>query len=152
VFALDVSQAALAVARRNAHRHQVGHRITFLSSDLLAALPKAVDLIIANLPYVADEEWPALPQGVRGFEPRQALYGGADGLQFIQQLLNQAPSKLRPGGFVLLEIGETQGSRVKAMARDTFPHAKVGLRRDLSGRDRFVTVETALSRIPNSGE
>ncbi|MGD9101275.1 MAG: peptide chain release factor N(5)-glutamine methyltransferase, partial [Anaerolineae bacterium] len=83
VYALDLSPDALAVARANAARHGVGDRVTFLQSDLLAALPEPVDMIVANPPYIAAQEWGALPREVREHEPRLALYGGPDGLDVI---------------------------------------------------------------------
>jgi release factor glutamine methyltransferase len=109
VYALDLSSHALRVAQANALRHGVADRMTFLQSDLLAAMPEPVDLIVANLPYVSHQDWPALPREVSAYEPRLALDGGPDGLDLIRKLFDQAPAYLTPRGAVLIEIGATQG-------------------------------------------
>jgi release factor glutamine methyltransferase len=142
IMALDLSPDALDVARANAGRHGVADRITFLQSDLLAALPKAVDLIVANPPYIAADEWPGLPREVREHEPQLALDGGPDGLDVIRRLLEQAPARLRPGGALLVEIGAGQGAAATRLARQLYPSADVAIQPDLAGRDRVLCVET----------
>jgi release factor glutamine methyltransferase len=142
VYALDLSPDALDVARANAERHGVADRITFIESDLLAALPEPVDLIVANPPYVAAEEWSTLPREVGEHEPRLALYGGCDGLAVIRRLLDQAPAHLRPGGSLLVEIGAAQGAAVTQLAHQTFPTAGIALHSDLAGHDRVLRVQT----------
>jgi len=139
VVAVDVSADALAVARRNATRHAPG-RVHFVRDDLLAALAPGIDLIAANLPYVAGPEWTALPVGVQSYEPALALDGGPDGLELIRALLPQAVERLRPGGLLLLEIGWRQGEAVAALAREAFPAARVEVRPDFAGHDRVVAV------------
>ena len=142
IMALDLSSGALDVARANAGRHGVADRITFFQSDLLAALPKAVDLIVANPPYIAASEWPELPCEVREHEPQLALGGGPDGLDVIRRLLEQAPAHLRPGGVLLVEIGAGQGAAAAHLARQLYPAADVAIQPDLAGRDRVLCVET----------
>ncbi len=142
IMALDLSSGALDVARANAGRHGVADRITFFQSDLLAALPKAVDLIVANPPYIAASEWPELPCEVREHEPQLALDGGLDGLDVIRRLLEQAPAHLRPGGALLVEIGVGQGAAAAHLARQLYPAADVAIQPDLAGRDRVLCVET----------
>jgi release factor glutamine methyltransferase len=142
VYALDLSPGALAVARANAARHGVGDRVTFLQSDLLAALPEPVDLIVANPPYIAAQEWGALPREVREHEPRLALDGGPDGLDVIRRLLDQSPAHLRLGGALLMEMGAAQGAAVAHLARRAYPSAVVTIRADLAGRDRVLCVQT----------
>jgi release factor glutamine methyltransferase len=142
VYALDLSPGALAVARANAARHGVGERVTFLRSDLLAALPEPVDLIVANPPYIAAQEWGALPREVREHEPRLALHGGPDGLDVVRRLLEQSPAYLRPGGVLLVEIGAAQGATAAHLARQAYPCATVTIRADLAGRDRVLCVQT----------
>jgi release factor glutamine methyltransferase len=139
VYALDASPAALAVTAENAHRHGVAGRVHCLESDLLSALPMPVDLIAANLPYIAAPEWPALPPEIREWEPRRALDGGPEGLDAIRRLLMQAQAFLRPGGALLLEIGSGQGAAVTALAR-TYLSAEVQLMQDYAGLDRLVGV------------
>jgi release factor glutamine methyltransferase len=148
VYALDLSLDALAVARANASLHGVGDRITFMHSDLLEALSKPVDLIVANPPYVAADEWPTLPRHICEHEPRLALDGGADGLDVVRRLLEQSPACLRPGGALLVEIGAAQGNAATHLARQAFPDAGVTLHADLAGHDRVLCVQTQNRHSP----
>jgi len=144
--ATDVSPEALAVARHNAQRHGVAHRIQFVQSDLLACMNfgtpdlQLFDLIVANLPYIDSAELRALP--VADFEPRLALDGGPGGLALIARLLSQAPAALASGGRLLLEIGATQGAAALALAPGAFPAARARVERDLAWLDRVLVIET----------
>jgi release factor glutamine methyltransferase len=142
IYAVDISQDALEVAQTNARRHGLESRIQFLHGDLLGPLPEPVDLIAANLPYVATHEWRDLAPGIVNYEPAQALLGGADGLDFISRLLELAPSYLKPGGIVLLEVGASQGSAVGEMARRCFPNAMIEVLTDYAFRERIVRIQT----------
>lgn len=139
LYATDISPAALQVARANAERHNVAERITFLEGDLLTPLPEPLDLILSNPPYVADDEWDALPLSVQQ-EPRLALLSGADGLDAIRRLLAQAPTRLNPGGLLLVEIGERQGEAAQALAQAAFPQAAVSILPDLAAKDRVLKI------------
>ena len=141
VYALDISSGALAVARANAQRHGVDQRMAFIQSDLLAPIREQVDLIVANPPYVAAEEWAALPIEVQAHEPRIALDGGARGLEIIRRLLSELRAHLHPGGAFLMEIGAEQGPDVIHMVRHAFPTADVALQADLSGDDRVLRLQ-----------
>jgi len=146
VYALDDSADALAVTAENARRCGVADRVHCLQGDLLSPLfeggqPEPPALITANLPYVATDEWQALPPEIRDHEPRAALDGGPDGLDAIRRLLAMA-SHLRAGGAILLEIGASQGTVVTALARQHFAQATVRLVQDYAGLDRLVVVET----------
>ena len=88
VYALDVAPRALELTALNAANHSVTERVRVIESDLLAALPRPVHVIAANLPYVMLEEIPLLEPEVSRFEPREALDGGADGLTLIRRLLS----------------------------------------------------------------
>jgi len=140
VYALDFSPDALRAAQANALHHGVLDRMTFLQSDLLAALPEPVDLIAANPPYVAHQDWPTLPREVSAHEPRLALDGGPDGLDLIRKLFEQAPAYLTLGGAVLIEIGATQGRTATQLARRAFPSARITVQTDLSGHDRVLCI------------
>lgn len=106
VDAIDVSPAALDVARANVARLGVADRVRLLESDLFAALDGCrYDLIIANPPYVPADSMATLPAEYR-HEPALALAGGDDGLDIVRRLLDQAADHLTPGGFLLLEVGE----------------------------------------------
>ncbi|MDH7485809.1 MAG: peptide chain release factor N(5)-glutamine methyltransferase [Anaerolineae bacterium] len=142
VYALDASADALAVAAANAARHGVAGRVQLLCGDLLEPLPERVDVIVANLPYVRRDELPTLPPEIRDYEPRAALDGGPEGLDWIGRLLAQAPAHLRPGGIILLEIGAAQGEAASGLARQRFPQAAVDVLPDYAGRDRVLRVQT----------
>ncbi len=141
IVAVDVSTAALAVARANASR-LARDRVALVRGDLLAAFGSSFDLIAANLPYVSRQEWTTLSDGVKSYEPALALDGGRDGLDAIRALLPQAAECLRPGGLVLLEIGWRQGAAAAALARQAFPAARVEVRPDFAGHDRLVAIQT----------
>ncbi len=140
-LATDISSSALALAQENAKRHNVNARLQFLRGDLLAPVPMRVDGVIANLPYVTTAEWQTLPRHIHDYEPRAALDGGPDGLDLIRKLLRQAAQRVKPDGWLLLEIGATQGQAVTAMARQAFPLAAVNLHRDYAGLTRVVEIQ-----------
>jgi release factor glutamine methyltransferase len=142
VYATDASPGALEVAARNCHRHRVEDRVHLLQGHLLEPLPKPVDLVVANLPYVSQAEMAQLPPEISRYEPREALDGGSDGLDHIRRLLAEAGEHLKPQGVILLEIGATQGPAVVALARRHFPVAKVEIVKDYAGLDRVVMVGT----------
>ena len=142
IYAVDLLDGALEVARANAIRYHLSDRVSFLQGDLLGPLPEPVDVIVANLPYVALDEWPTLAPDIVQFEPPVALTGGADGLAVIRRLLEQAPAMLRPQGVVLLEIGASQGTAVAALAGRHFPGAFVEVVSDYGYHDRIVRVQT----------
>lgn len=141
LLALDVSPAALAVARENAERLGVAGRVSLVQSDLLSALSEPVDLIVANLPYIPDAEVSSLQPEVRLHEPPVALGGGPDGLSLIRRLLAQAQSLLSPDGAVMLEINPPQAAVLPDEARSMFPAAHVRVVRDLAGLDRVVLID-----------
>ena len=141
IAAVDVSAAALAVARENAQRHGVEDRITFYQGNLLEPVPWSPDLIIANLPYVTDSEWTMLADGVKWYEPSLALRGGVDGLDIIRELLQQASARLTDCGTILLEIGWQQGPTACQAAAALLPAAHITLHSDYAGHDRLVTIQ-----------
>jgi release factor glutamine methyltransferase len=144
LYATDISARALDVARENARRLGLAQRVTFLHGDLLIPLPEPVDLLLANLPYVAERDRAGLTPEVGVHEPAGALFSGPAGLDHLRRLLAQAPDYLRPGGVALLEIGYDQGPAVTEIARRHFPHAIIHLHRDLAGHDRILEIATTL--------
>ena len=104
VLAADLSADALAVARINVDKHELEDRIDLVESDGMQACPGPYDLILCNPPYVNAQSMSALPPEYQA-EPVLALAGGADGMDFIRQLLRDAPSRLSPQGVLVLEIG-----------------------------------------------
>jgi release factor glutamine methyltransferase len=117
VTAIDISPAALEVARSNAAEHGVAERIEFLQSNLFAAVPagRQFDFVVSNPPYVAAEEINTLAPDVRNFEPREALLAGPRGTEVIEALLPQAAERLAPGGHLLMEISPTIHEAVRAL-------------------------------------
>ena len=142
LVAIDVSREALALAGRNARRHGVETRITFLQADLLSPLACPMDVIVANLPYVRSDDWESLAPEIREHEPRVALDGGPNGLREIGRLLEQAPSRLRPGGSLFVELGPPQAAAALALARRCFPGATAHILPDAAGLDRVLAVDT----------
>jgi len=137
--ATDVSPEALAVARQNAKNHGVEEKIRWVIGDWLSPFTSQrrwFDLILCNPPYVADGEWSALPPSVRDFEPWTALRGGADGLAAIRKILGRASAQLKVGGWLLLEIGETQAEAVREAAEKYSFHA-MEILKDYSGKNRL---------------
>ena len=132
----DLSEAALAVAARNAERHGVGERCTFMLSDWFEAVEGSFDLIVSNPPYIGAEEMEALAPEL-AHEPRQALTDEGDGLGAYRAICAGAPGHLRPGGRLLMEIGWQQGADVAEMMRGA-GFASVRVIQDLGGRDRVV--------------
>jgi len=135
IYATDISASALKVALLNCQKNAVVNRICLLQGDLLEPLPEPVDLIIANLPYVREREL-----GSAGFEPLLALNGGRDGLEKIFQLCRQVGDRLRPGGSLLLEIGQGQAKTVTAFLHRLSPSARIEVLPDLSDIDRVVSL------------
>jgi len=140
-----MSREALALAVRNARRHGVESRISFLQADLLAPLAQPAAIIVANLPYVSSGDWETLPPEIREHEPRAALDGGPDGLREIERLLEQAPSHLRPGGSLLVELGPLQAAPALGLARRCFPGAAARILPDAAGLDRLLVIDTPSS-------
>ncbi|MBN1919246.1 MAG: peptide chain release factor N(5)-glutamine methyltransferase [Verrucomicrobia bacterium] len=142
VVASDASAAALEVARANAGRNGVAGRITFLEGALfgphIESGVETADVIASNPPYIAHTEWDELPDEVRLHEPRQALDGGPDGLDVIRALIAGAPDRLKPGGWLLLEVGYTQAEAVRELMARTDALNEIGTRRDYAGIERVV--------------
>ncbi len=143
VVATDQSQAALDVARGNAHRHGVSSRVTFERADLLDPTHGPFDLIVSNPPYVPDGQREALPPDVREFEPALALFAGPDGLAIVRRLVAMAPARLVPGGSLVFEIGERQADPVGELISATPGLRMIGLQPDLQGIPRTVVVRTS---------
>ena len=141
VTAVDVSDSALAVARRNARRCGVEDKVEFLQSDLFSALEaeRRFDVICANLPYVTEEEFPTLEPEVRDHEPRLALVAPDAGLSLILRAAAELPRRLNADGAAIFELSPFQAPVLAA--RFEASGFRAAVRRDLTGRDRFVTAE-----------
>ena len=139
VFATEPSAAARAWALRNLARTAL--RVTLLPGHLLdplhPALGGAVDVIVSNPPYVSDAEWEGLQPEVRDNEPRDAVLGGPDGLDVLMSLLETAPRWLSIGGWLIVELADTQTERIAKLLR-VIGYTDVRVTPDLAGRDRVV--------------
>ena len=144
LLATDISHNALEVARKNANKFNVLHRIDFVQCDLLpghiSSLPteRHFDLICANLPYIPTETLHSLP--IFGREPALALDGGGDGLELIRRLLQIGPEWLAPNGMMLLEVESTRGIQALNLACDLFSEVSIHLHQDLAGQDRLLEI------------
>lgn len=137
-FGVDVSPAALEIARRNALRAGVGARARFGISSWWSHVQGAFDLIVSNPPYIPSGEIAGLDPDVRDFEPRLALDGGPDGLAAYRAIVSVAAKRLHPGGALLVECGMGQAEAVAALiAASGFPRTEITA--DLAGISRVVT-------------
>lgn len=142
VYAVDISAEALALTTVNAAALGVAARVIPLRGDLLAPLPEPVDVIVANLPYIAPDD-PSVAATVSDYEPSLALYSPEGGLAHIRRLLEQAPAALRTGGALFLEYGYDQRAAIESLARATFPLATLRAGKDYAGWDRTLAILTA---------
>ena len=140
IYATEIAAPALKIARINCRRHRVSHRVILLQGNFLEPLPELVNVIIANLPYVKNDELEKLDPEIANFEPRIALAGGEDGLDMVRRLLPQVQRKLRPNGCLLLEIGYNQSKAVNSLLAHHLPRADIKLIADLAGIDRVARV------------
>ena len=134
---LDISAAALTIARENIESNQVADRVTLLQCDLAELPTQQYDLIVSNPPYIAQQEWDELMPEVRCFEPQLALLAENDGLGCYQQLAAQIDSRLKSGGWLLLEIGYQQAVAVQELLTAAGLH-NLFIRKDYSGQPRVV--------------
>ena len=139
VTATDTSHEALAVAYRNADRHNVIGRITFVQADVLKDLTEPADLIVSNPPYVPAGDAATLQAEVARYEPASALYGGPDGLDVIRRLVGTARQHLAAGGWLIIEFGFGQEAAVRELAREAGWNV-ARIRSDLQGIPRVVVL------------
>ncbi len=140
VTAIDISAAALKVARTNAQQHNAADRIEFIEGDLLSALPddRRFDFVISNPPYVSESEFAALAREVKDHEPRGALVAGPTGTEVIARLIPQAADRLRDGGWLILEISPMIHQAVVALLAADNRFAPAATKKDLSNLARVV--------------
>ncbi len=144
VVATDLSEAALALAARNARRHGVAERIEFVRASLLDGVAGRAALVVSNPPYIPTSDIARLDPEVREWEPAQALDGGPDGLDVIRALVASVPGALAPGGWVIMEFGVGQALAVERLVRES-PLELVRIVNDLQGIPRTVVARSAAS-------
>ena len=137
---VDISGAALEVARENAERHGVASQINFLQADLLTAFKSGprFALVAANLPYVPRPVWEQLPQDIKEFEPQEALLGGEEGLDLIWPLVKAAAGVLQPRGWLALEVADGQAPQVVELLAQTGKFGEVEKILDYLGAERVI--------------
>ena len=138
VFASDISNDALKVAKRNSNFYQTS--ITFIKSDWFTKIDRKFDVIIANPPYISKKEYKNLQQCIQRFEPKIALFAGSKGLDSFEIIINQFFKYLRPKGMLLLEIGSTQKKIIEKLFNYN-GYNKIEFFNDLSGKCRVVCVK-----------
>lgn len=134
----DISEAALAVAARNAAATGVAPRVAFLRADWLNGVTGTFDLIVSNPPYIAEAEMAGLAPEVGLWEPRGALTPGGDGLDAYRAIVAGAPARLAIGGRLMVEVGWTQAAAVAGLMEGA-GLSGIAVTKDLGGRDRVVS-------------
>ena len=147
IMGTDISEAALELAKKNA-KHNHLHNVEFLKSDLYTSIPHdyKFDLIVSNPPYIDPTEWEALSPMVRKWEDKKALVAKQKGLEFIEEIIQQAPTYLKQNAEfkalhipqLIIEIGHQQGPAVKKLMQEA-GFTQVSIEKDLAGKDRVVT-------------
>ncbi len=144
VIGIDSSSKAIEVAKSNAEKHKVCDRCKFLIGNMFEPLKEKANIIVSNPPYIPSKEIDKLQPEVRNWEPRQALDGGPDGLDYIRKVIKLAPNHLttEPPGSLFLEFGFDQGPKVRELAEKYFK--EVEILKDLSGNDRILMATAPL--------
>jgi release factor glutamine methyltransferase len=146
VLATDLSNAAVALARKNIEKLGLAGRVTIEQGDLFEAVNRQVDvqpfdLIVSNPPYIRSADIPKLDRNVRDYEPLAALDGGLDGLAVHRRILAAAPERLRPAGRIYLEIAFDQGELARQIVGEHSAFEEIKLLKDYGGHDRVVTAK-----------
>ena len=140
LVAVDLSASALEVCRKNVTDHKFNSRVLCIQADATSSPPLGIgsfDVIVSNPPYIASGEIPGLDRSVRDYEPIWALDGGEDGLRFYKAIIKYWKSILRPGGFLVFEVGEGQAKDVSEMLMSA-GFSRTATRKDTQGIDRVV--------------
>jgi len=144
IYAIDIEDKAIGIAKKNAERLGVINKIEFLKGSIFEPLEGLglhgkVDILVSNPPYIPSREIDKLQIEVSRYEPRIALDGGEDGLDFYREIIDKAHVYLKPGGLLALEIGYDQGERVTELLKRKGCYNSIEITKDLAGFDRVVT-------------
>ena len=140
VYASDISESAIAVARKNAENNNA--KITFLYGSMLEPYIEKnikVDILVSNPPYIKTTE--SLENSVIDYEPHVALFGGEDGLKFYQIIFNNAKYVLKDNGMMFFEIGYDQRETIITLARSYFPNAFIDVFKDINNKNRMLMIK-----------
>lgn len=140
IWACDISPEALKVAKKNMNQHKATFNL--VESDLFEAfdIEPRFDLVISNPPYISLDELDVMDESVKKFEPKQALFAENQGLAIYERIANEIAGYIQPQGMILLEIGYRQAKAVTALFQTTFSDAKINVKKDINGHDRYVIV------------
>ncbi len=139
VTAVDISETCVIAAQNNAEKNGVADRVTVRKEDIFWLTPdETYDCVVSNPPYIPSDVVKTLERDVRDFEPKTALDGGADGLDFYRYLVKLSDKLLLPGGLFALEVGHDQAETVQALLEQAGTFEKTGTCRDLAGIKRVV--------------
>lgn len=133
----DISEEALALAIKNAESFELTDKVSFVKTNLFGSVDDVFDMILCNPPYINSKVCDTLMPEVRDFEPRLALDGGEDGMDFYDRIVPKSVSHLSEGGYLFLEIGHDQGERVSKLMKEN-GYQEVAVIKDLAGLDRVV--------------
>ena len=152
IYASDISQEALEIAKTNAQRHDVADKIHLLHGDLFSAFSSHIDkgntdFIVSNPPYVSESEWKSLEPELRDHEPRDALVAGKDGLYFYRQIIKDAADWLKPEGCLVIEIGETQANTIIKLMESEGHYEDIEITNDLQGKERVISARRKQQRV-----
>jgi release factor glutamine methyltransferase len=137
-MAIDLSAAALQLARENARAHGLEAKILWFENSLLESFAEeSCDVVVANLPYISSKDWKTLSASVRDHEPQSALDSGPSGMELIAELATQARHVLVPGGMLFLEFGYDQGNAV-FQCLEKLGYLEIQIKPDLAGLDRIA--------------
>ncbi|WP_425446192.1 peptide chain release factor N(5)-glutamine methyltransferase [Dethiothermospora halolimnae] len=143
IYSIDISQDALNIAKRNCKNLRLENRVEFLNGDLFKPLEnlykeKEIDIIVSNPPYIPTKDITNLEVEVSQYEPKLALDGGIDGLNYYKKIIEQAPNYLKANGILALEIGYNQGKDLKKLLQQIGKFDNIEIKKDLAGHDRVV--------------
>lgn len=144
IYASDISQEALAIAMTNVQRHKVVDNVHLLHGDLFDTFSSHiekgnVDFIVSNPPYVSESEWKNLEPELRDHEPYEALVGGKDGLCFYRQIIEDAHAWLKPEGYLVIEISETQATTIIKLMKNDGHYEDIEIIKDLQEKERVIS-------------
>ncbi len=143
IYTNDISPDALTLAQTNIQRHDVVDKVHLLNGNFFNIFvgyteKEHVDFIVSNPPYISESEWSKLEPEVKEHEPRVALVGGKDGLCYYRQIIRESTDWLKPGGHLIIEIGETQANTILKLIQNEEHYGKKGIIKDLQGKERVI--------------